>query len=213
MKVYFDKTDFEIFDIEGLDERMAAVRERIQPVFQHLGDTHRAHVNDYTQFNGSFHIAQHRRRTTNPPESTWSAFGGNKRGYKKYPHIQVGINQEHIFMFLSIIDNPKHELAMGEFLLQHRSIWNDLPDDYYVSKDHTKAEIQKADRENVEKTLKRLIKVKKGEFMLGRVLSPHSPELNNEQEQAEFFRKTLTGLLPIYKKLLDLYSEEEKSEN
>ncbi|MDZ7834202.1 MAG: DUF1054 family protein [Alkalibacterium sp.] len=37
MKVYFDEKDFEIFDIEGLDERMAAIRERIQPVFQHIG--------------------------------------------------------------------------------------------------------------------------------------------------------------------------------
>lgn len=213
MKKHFRKSDFELFDIEGLDERMDAIRKEIQPVFQQLGDTYIDKVNDYTDFAGSFHIAQHRRRTTNPPESTWSAYGGNKRGYKKYPHIQIGINQEHIFMFLSIIDNPKHEMAMGDYLLNHPSLWNDLPDDYYVSKDHTKSDILPANAENIEHTLKRMMKVKKGEFMVGRVLFPSSPELQENSQQDKFFEETLDGLLPIYSKLLDLYQEEEMNEN
>jgi len=209
MKRYFEKSDFDLFEIDGLEARMSVIREAIQPVFQYYGDTYTDYVNDYTNFEGSFHIAQHRRRTTNPPESTWSAIGGDNRGYKKYPHIQIGINDEYIFMFLSLIDNPKHEKKMAEFLLDHPTLWNDLPNDFYVSGDHTKTKINKADEETVRKTLQRLIKVKKGEVMLGRIITPESGLLGDGQKQEEFFKETLEVLLPIYKALLDLYQEEE----
>jgi len=209
MKRYFEKSDFDLFEIDGLEARMSVIREAIQPVFQYYGDTYTDYVNDYTNFEGSFHIAQHRRRTTNPPESTWSAIGGDNRGYKKYPHIQIGINDEYIFMFLSLIDNPKHEKEMAEFLLDHPTLWNDLPNDFYVSGDHTKTKTNKADEEAVRKTLQRLIKVKKGEVMLGRIITPESGLLGDGQKQEEFFKETLEVLLPIYKALLDLYQEEE----
>lgn len=210
MKNYFEKSDFDLFDINGLDERMHVIRESIQPVFQHFGDTYIDHVNKYTGFEGSFHIAQHRRRTTNPPESTWSALGGNKRGYKKYPHIQIGINEEYIFMFLSLIDNPKHEKLMAEYLLSHPALWNDLPEDYYVSGDHTKTAVNKAEEEMIEKTLHRLVKVKKGEIMLGRIIRPYNEVLGDGEKQETFFKETLDVLLPVYKELLDLYQEEER---
>lgn len=209
MKKCFTKSDFELFEIDGLDERMSVIRESIQPVFQYFGDKYTDHVNDYTDFEGSFHIAQHRRRTTNPPESTWSAIGGNNRGYKKYPHIQIGINEEYIFMFLSLIDNPKHEKLMAEYLLDHPTLWKDLPEDYYVSGDHTKTAVKSADEATIEKTLHRLIKVKKGEIMLGRIITPESEVLGEQQKQEAFFKETLNVLLPIYKALLDLYQEEE----
>lgn len=210
MKKCFTKSDFDLFEIDGLDERMSVIRESIQPVFQHFGDTYTDYVNDYTDFEGSFHIAQHRRRTTNPPESTWSAIGGNNRGYKKFPHIQIGINDKYIFMFLSIIDNPKHEITMAEYLLANPSLWHELPEDYYISNDHTKTGIKLAEEETIEKTLDRVIKVKKGEFMIGRIITPESDILGKQHKQESFFKETLDELMPVYKKLLDLYQEEEE---
>lgn len=75
MRECFQNTDFALFNIEDLDERMEAIRENIQPIFKHYGDLFMEEVNTFTEFKGSFHIAQHRRRTTNPPDSTWSAIG------------------------------------------------------------------------------------------------------------------------------------------
>lgn len=74
MEHYFKQEDFNIFTVDGLKERMALIRERIHPVFQSVGDAFISKVNLHTSFQGEFHIAQHRRRTTNPPESTWSFF-------------------------------------------------------------------------------------------------------------------------------------------
>ncbi|MCC5895082.1 MAG: DUF1054 family protein [Alkalibacterium sp.] len=126
-----------------------------------MGDTFIERVNAHTDFEGEFHIAQHRRRSTNPPESTWSAFNGNKRGYKKYPHIQLGINTDHIFMFLSLIDNPKHEKGMGTYLLENKKAFSHLSEDFYVSGDHTRPDIEPASPDVIEKTLNLLIQVKK----------------------------------------------------
>ena len=35
---HFDKADFNVFDIQGLDERMAGIRDRIQPKFRHFAE-------------------------------------------------------------------------------------------------------------------------------------------------------------------------------
>ncbi|PRY83936.1 DUF1054 family protein [Alkalibacterium olivapovliticus] len=210
MDDYFKKEDFTLFQVDGLEDRMQLIRDRIQPVFQTIGDTFIEKVNKKTDFEGAFHIAQHRRRTTNPPESTWSAFGGNKRGYKKYPHIQVGINQDYVFMFLSLIDNPKHEKAMGTYLIENSSVFNHLSEDYYISKDHTKPDIDKATKENIDLTLDRLISVKKGEFLIGRILKPQNKEIGDLKCQKFFFEKTLDDLLPIYSRLLQVHFKNEE---
>src|SRR5699024_11327687 len=56
------------------------------------------------------HIAKHARRTVNPPNDTWMAIAGNKRGYKKHPHFQVGLWDDHLFIWLAYI----YELPRSE---------------------------------------------------------------------------------------------------
>ncbi len=209
MENYFEPEHFSIFSVDGLDERMALIREQIQPVFQSFGDEFKAYVNTQTAFDGGFHIAQHRRRTANAPESTWSALGGNARGYKKYPHIQLGINSDHIFLFLSLIDNPVHEKVMGQHLLENLVLFDHLSEEYVISPDHTKPDLEKADDETIEKTLKRLLKVKKGEFMIGKIMREDSIELSDKDAQFDFYKKTLDDLMPIYSGLIDVHQKNE----
>lgn len=209
MEHYFEPEHFNIFSVDGLDERMALIREQIQPVFQSFGDTFRGHVNTQTAFDGGFHIAQHRRRTANAPESTWSAIGGNARGYKKYPHIQLGINSDHIFLFLSLIDNPVHEKAMGQHLLENLELFDHLSEEYVISPDHTKPDLIKADNDTIETTLNRLLNVKKGEFMIGRIMREDSAELKDKDTQIAFYKKTLDDLMPIYSDLLEVHHKKE----
>ncbi|GAE33797.1 hypothetical protein JCM9157_823 [Halalkalibacter akibai JCM 9157] len=69
----FTQSDFDVFTIEGLDERMEAIKTRIQPTFKSLGEqlTH-----DLSILLGNemyLHIAKHARRTVNPPKDTWMA--------------------------------------------------------------------------------------------------------------------------------------------
>lgn len=207
----FTKEDFGVFELDGLDERMELIRERVQPTFQELGDNYTDYFNEKTGYDLSFHIAQHRRRTTNPPQSTWCAFGGNNRGYKKFPHIQVGINTEHIFIWVSIIDNPRHEHEMGLELIENPENWKNLPEDYIVSKDHTIREVMPVTDENVEKTLDRLLNVKKGEILIGRIIPMDSDLLEDSDKQQAFVEETFDAILPIYKQLLDTYFDLEEN--
>lgn len=212
MKVHrtFTKIDFEIFQLVSLEERMAAIRERIQPVFQEIGNTYAPIVAEKTKYEANFHIAQHRRRTTNPPESTWSAIGGNARGYKNYPHVQVGINDEHIFIFVSIIDNPIFEKEMGRSLLEYRKNWNQLPDDFVISGDHTKSKVEDLNEENAVRLINRLLTVKKSEVLIGRTISSDDSILEDKVKQRKFFEETIESLVPLYKQLLDIHYAYEK---
>ncbi|GEQ33931.1 DUF1054 family protein [Marinilactibacillus psychrotolerans] len=207
MRRTYKKEDFEIFQLKQLEERMEAIRERIQPIFQEFGDTYSRIVEEKTGYKTHFHIAQHRRRTTNPPESTWSAIGGDSRGYKKYPHIQMGINEEHIFIFVSIIDQPLLEKDMGKSLLENKENWIKLKDNFVISGDHTKSNVESLTEESGTRLIERMITVKKGEILIGRIIPNNSPLLDDQSTQQAFLFETISQLIPLYKQLLDLYEQ------
>ncbi|SFK24064.1 Uncharacterized protein YktB, UPF0637 family [Marinilactibacillus piezotolerans] len=203
----YKKEDFQIFQLNHLEERMEAIRKVIQPIFQDLGDIYASIIEGKTGHKMYFHIAQHRRRTTNPPESTWSAIGGNARGYKKYPHIQIGINEEHVFIFVSIIDQPLYEKDMGESLLENKENWIKLKDDFVISGDHTKSNVEPLTEESGTRLIKRMITVKKGEVLIGRIIPNNSSLLDDQSKQQAFLLETIVQLIPLYKQLLDRYEK------
>lgn len=207
----FIKQDFELFSIEGLEDRMNIIRNKIQPVFQDLGDTYAPMIQDEIGYPMQFHIAQHRRRTSNPPESTWCAIGGDVRGYKKYPHLQIGINEDHIFIFISIIDNPLYEIEMGKALLSSPENLNSLTEQFVLSGDHTKSKIEPVSEEKMIEKLNRLLKVKKGEFLIGRVIERDSDLLENIEAQNNYIKQTINQLIPLYRQLLDIHFEQSES--
>ena len=63
----FNQTSFTTMTIPGLDERMASIREHIQPVFQWYGNQAVDVLTEELQEPMYLHIAQHRRRTANAP--------------------------------------------------------------------------------------------------------------------------------------------------
>ena len=88
----FTQKSFEIFKIEGLEPRMTEIRSEIQPVFSEIGQKLLTELSvKIPNQEFYFHIAQHRRRTANAPENTWSAISTKVRGYKMEAHFQLGI--------------------------------------------------------------------------------------------------------------------------
>src|SRR5690625_5917910 len=113
----FEQNDFDTFKIDGLEDRMAAIRERIQPKFKAIGDEI---VDDLAAQLGNemfIHIAQHARRTVNPPNDTRMAFSSSNRGYKMLPHFHNGLWDDRLFVWLAYIyDFPsKCEIAVYFF--------------------------------------------------------------------------------------------------
>src|SRR5699024_1648580 len=135
----FTQTDFDTFKIDGLNERMTAIQERIQPKFKKIGEALTEDVRAMVGSDMHLHIAKHARRTVNPPNDTWMAIAGNKRGYKKHPHFQVGLCDDHLFIWLAYIYELPNKKHMAQTFLQHiDELKAVIPDDFVISLDHMK---------------------------------------------------------------------------
>ncbi|WEV45749.1 DUF1054 family protein [Streptococcaceae bacterium ESL0687] len=197
----FTKDSFKVFEPLDLDGRMAEIRRVIQPTFQEILDELAPLASDKVGDETYVHIAQHRRRTKNAPDNTWSAISTNKRGYKSEPHLQLGIWKNYIFMYLSMIDNPRGEEAMANLLLDNLEALESLPDDFVYSKDHTKDDYYPMNQ-GLEKALIRFRDVKKGEFEFGRIVDINSDLWNTPAELESYIKETYSYLLDFYKDLL-----------
>lgn len=201
--MFFTDESFKVFEVEGLEARMLAIRTEIQPIFQNVlervVEKHQSQIAK-TLF---IHIAQHRRRTKYAPESTWSAISTSKRGYKSQPHLQLGIWGDYVFAYLSMIDQPKHKETMGQYLLGHQDKLRDLGKDFVYSVDHTRSEVYSCS-EGIEEALKRFVSVKKAEFEIGRVV-----KRANISSGEEVILSTFDSLFPLYVDLLKIQEEAE----
>ena len=102
----FYATDFKVFNEPGFRARMAAIRERIRPKLEAVGHSLAPAVGRATGGEAFAHVAKHARRTINPPDDTWVAFGPDARGYKKHCHFKVAISR-HAVRFLFEV-GPEH---------------------------------------------------------------------------------------------------------
>ncbi|MGX7263516.1 DUF1054 domain-containing protein [Enterococcus crotali] len=200
----FTEKDFDVFTIEGLDPRMAGIRSAIQPKFQELDDYFAEELGETLETEFFVHIAQHRRRTVYPPENTWSALSQKKRGYKMEAHFQLGIWPDYLFMWLSLIDNPKNEKEIAQAFLDNPSLFEQLDDDFYLSIDHTQPEIERLNEADLEKHLTRFRDVKKGEFQIGRIIRKTDDLLNDPEKACEYMLKTYEELIPLYQLAIGL---------
>ena len=97
----FNASDFKVFDLQGFLPRMAAIRGQIRPKLEALGQELVTTMARATGGEAYAHVAKHARRTVNPPDDTWVAFGPDKRGYKKSCHFKVAISRHSVRSLLA----------------------------------------------------------------------------------------------------------------
>lgn len=198
----FTQKSFEIFSIDGLEARMAEICSEIQPVFSEIGQKLLTKLSaKISNQEFYFHIAQHRRRTANAPENTWSAISTKARGYKMEAHFQLGIWEDYVFIYLSMIDQPKKQKEYAE-LLTNLSVEKMLTEDFIISKDHTKAEVFPLSA--FSEAAERLGKVKKSELEIGRLWSKERFDGKEDSKILAEMLETIDQLLPIYQKLMEV---------
>jgi uncharacterized protein YktB (UPF0637 family) len=98
--------DFRIFDVKGFKPRMTEIRARVRPKLGAFGESLASSVGRSVGGEVFAHVAQHARRTVNPPDDTWVAFGPDVRGYKKHSHFKVAVSR-HCVRFLFEV-GPEH---------------------------------------------------------------------------------------------------------
>ncbi|SIS38088.1 YktB family protein [Salimicrobium flavidum] len=199
----FTEKDFEVFQIDGLEERMEVLRSRVSPKLEDIAQTIAPDLAAQTGDEMFVHVAKHARRSKNPPDDTWAAIANNKRGYKKIPHFQVGMWEDNVFLWLAFIyEAPNKEEIAKTFLEDFDAIKQTIPDYFVLSKDHTKNEGISFSESTLNETLTRFRDVKKGEFLVGRRISSDDDILKDKQSFIREAKETFETLLPIYEKAL-----------
>ncbi|WP_163184292.1 YktB family protein [Neobacillus sedimentimangrovi] len=196
----FTEHDFDTFNIEGLEARMQAIEERIRPKFRIIGHSLTDDLSASLGREMFLHIAKHARRTVNPPKDTWLAIASNKRGYKQHPHFQIGLFDDHVFIWLAFIyELPNKTEIAKTFLKNLPTIKKTVPNDFVVSLDHTKKEAISMKEIDLKAALERFRDVKKAEFLIGRHIDANDPILSDGNAFMNIAKETFETLIPLYK--------------
>jgi uncharacterized protein YktB (UPF0637 family) len=200
-KVKWTNKDFDVFEIEGLEQRMDALSTVVRPKFQVLAEMFSSYFSARTGDEFFPHVAKHARRTINPPKDSWVAFAPYKRGYKSLPHFQIGLWNTHLFIIVAIIYEAPQKSQMAARLLENKEIFDQLPDDFILSGDHMSQDaisLKVGREDNLEKLIIRLRDVKKGEFLVGRHISREEAVKLSSDQFLQLTEETFEALLPIY---------------
>ena len=193
--------DFQVFEIDGLDERMEALTNIIRPKFYELSEYFTGYFSAQSGEEFFGHVAKHARRTVNPPEDSWLAFAPYKRGYKSLPHFQIGLWGTHLFIVVAVIYEAPQKHEMAQRLLTNINAIKGLSDNYVISGDHMQPDalpLKDARDEKLEQLLVRLRDVKKGEFLVGRHIPANDAIQMSADDFLQLAEKTFDELLPIY---------------
>lgn len=198
----FQQADFDVFAIDGLDPRMEAIKDRIRPKLEALGQHFAPVLSVATGSEMFFHVAKHARRTVNPPADTWVAWAADKRGYKKHPHFQIGLWGTHLFVWYAVIYEAPAKEQISRALLQNlEDILAFVPGDFRWSPDHTEPDSTPQEalgKEGVEKLLIRLGQVKKAELLCGITIDRHDPLLTDGDALLSRLEKVFSILTRLY---------------
>ncbi|WP_077211381.1 YktB family protein [Bacillus dakarensis] len=199
----FTNKDFDVFKIDGFEERMDALKQHIRPKLEDLGHHFAPTLSALTGDEMFAHVAKHARRTVNPPNDTWVAFANNSRGYKMLPHFQIGLWGTHIFIWFAVIYEAGNKAEFGTVLKKHlEEIYKETNEDFVWSGDHTKpAAIQHQDlsEDELASLFERLQSVKKAEILCGYHIPKDKAVDMSAQEFIEKVNKVFKDLLPLYR--------------
>ena len=91
---------------------MPLIRERIKPKLMAIGEALAETLSETLGDPLSVHVAQHLRRTVNPPVETWAAFAKERRAYKPYVHLRVALSAEKVRVVVFVEDYGRGKSAV-----------------------------------------------------------------------------------------------------
>lgn len=199
----FNESDFNVFNVDGLDERMEALKGQIRPKLEELGNHFAPTLSAMTGDEMFPHVAKHARRSVNPPDDTWVAFANSKRGYKKLPHFQIGLWETHVFVWFAVIYESPIKTDFAKALKLHLSeVQKEIPSSFVWSIDHTKPEATKQgdlSEESFRNMIDRLQNVKKAEILCGINVQNDDPVLKDGDVFVKKVESTFETLMPLYR--------------
>jgi len=199
----FSKSDFEVFSIDGLENRMDALITHIRPKLDALGEHFAPTLSVMSGQEIFAHVAKHARRKVNPPNDTWVAFANNSRGYKMLPHFQIGLWGSHVFIWFAMIYEAPQKTEYGKILQSNvNQIFHDIPKDFVWSIDHMKPDVLKhaeLTKEELIDMFVRLQTIKKAEILCGYQIPREEAIKMSGQQLIDQIQHVFTQVFPLYK--------------
>ncbi|WP_027084169.1 YktB family protein [Cohnella panacarvi] len=199
----FTNEDFAVFEIEGLEPRMNALIETVRPKLHQLGDRLSDYLSKLCGETMFPHVAKHARRTINPPSDTWVAYANNKRGYKAYPHFQIGLWSTHAFIQFAIIyECPRKAEFSDRALAELASVRRSVPSGFVWSKDHMVPEglpHESLSDEELSELFVRLKTFKAAELTCGIHIQRDEAMRMDGEAFVKLAEQTFAKLMPLYR--------------
>ena len=202
----FSPADFKVFEIPGFAERMDAIKRRIRPKLEAVGRELQPDVGRLGGVEAFTHVAKHMRRTVNPPDDTWVAFAGDKRGYKKHCHFKVAVSRGAIrFLFEAgpeLADKKRWTAAWKRDAPKLVPVLRRARGLAWFKNEHDEtpsAVLSDLPAEAVTKLADELTRTRDGQLVLGRVVAAADAARWKPADYALAARETFTLLAPLYR--------------
>ena len=202
----FSAADFKVFDIPGFKPRMDAIKGRIRPKLEAAGRDLLADVARIGGAEAFVHVAKHARRTVNPPDDTWVAFAGDKRGYKKHPHFKVAVSRHAVrFLFEAgpeHADKKRWAAAWKRHAPQLVPVLRRAKGLAWFKNEHDEqpaAILNDLSAEDVARLSDELVRTRDGQLVLGRAISSEEASKWTPRDYARVARETFHVLAPLYR--------------
>lgn len=199
----FTAADFDAMAVPGLAGRMEAIIGQVRPKLELLGSALSPLLAELCAEPMYPHVAKHARRSVNPPDDTWVAWSRHPRGYKGFPHFQIGLWSTHLFIQFAIIYESANKSVFAErAAAELPSIRKSLPSSFVWSKDHTLPDgvpHGELSDERLTEWLARLKTVKSAEITCGLHLERDDERVRDPALLLRTAEETLKTLLPLYK--------------
>ena len=202
----FGAGDFKVFDVKGFQPRMSEIRTRIRPKLETLGRSLAPALARSLTGETFAHVAKHARRTVNPPDDTWVAFGPDARGYKKHCHFKVAVSRQCVRFVFEI--GPEHAekkrwaAAWKKNAGKLSPVLRRMKDLAWFKNEHDEtpaAALGDMTPEELAGLGDELLRTRDGQLVLGRVVAADAAARWTEAQYREAALETFRALVPLYR--------------
>ena len=202
----FGAGDFKVFDVKGFQPRMSEIRTRIRPKLETLGRSLAPALARSLSGETFAHVAKHARRTVNPPDDTWVAFGPDARGYKKHCHFKVAVSRQCVRFVFEI--GPEHAekkrwaAAWKKNAGKLSPVLRRMKDLAWFKNEHDEtpaAALGDMTPEELAGLGDELLRTRDGQLVLGRVVAADAAARWTEAQYREAALETFRALVPLYR--------------
>jgi uncharacterized protein YktB (UPF0637 family) len=205
----FNESDFDIFSIPDFATRMGAIRSNLRPQLLALGEELAHEVRKIAFSPIVPHAAAHMRRRTNPPPETWVAFGRSPRGYKRYVHYRVAVNEGGLRVTVHVEDDSDDKATFAaalrrdrDTLLDRLSMLENLV--WYSLRDRQEGPVTGGmlTAPHLDHLSQALSTLKTADFSAGIPFDRSDPRLRSPIDLPPLLLETMCQLAPLYKAAL-----------